>query len=69
MVRLLQRIIKRKGRVRRYIRRIYGNKGFDKKGRIKFKYLYKAKKRAKRMGNFSLVQAINLAIRLKKMRK
>jgi len=63
----LQKAIKREGRVRRYLRRVYGNRAFNKDGTIKMEYLDKAERRAEKSGNRSLEQAINLAKRLKKM--
>ena len=38
--RWIQRAIKREGRVRRYLKRVYGNKAFTRKGQIKYKYPY-----------------------------
>jgi len=63
----IQEAIERPGRVRRYLKRVYGDRAFTKDGKIKPKYLRMAKKRAERYGNTSLVQAINLAMRLKGM--
>ena len=51
----------RKGRVRKYIKRVYGSKGFTKNGKIKIEYLNKAEKRAEKKGNESLARAIRLA--------
>lgn len=63
----IQKSIKHPGRVRDYIQRTYGAEAFDEKGRIKPEYLIKAKKRAEESGNRSLVDAIDLSLRLKKM--
>lgn len=52
-----------KGRVKRYIKREYGKKGFTKQGKIKVSYLEKAEKKAK---SKSLKDAINLAKTLKR---
>ncbi|MBO8180486.1 MAG: capsid protein VP2 [Archaeoglobus sp.] len=65
----IQEAIERPGRVRRYVKRLFGNKAFTKEGKIKLSYLRKAKKRAERTGNTSLVKAINLAITLRGFRK
>ena len=65
----IQREIKHPGRVREYIERTYGKEGFTEKGTIKMEYLEKAKRRAEENHNTSLVDAIDLAIRLKKMPK
>lgn len=67
--RWIQDAIERPGRVRRYLKRLYGDKAFTKDGKIKLSYLRKAKKRAERSGNRSLVQAINMAFTLRKIRK
>ena len=65
----IQKSIKHPGRVREIIQRWYGKDGFDDKGRIKPEYLIKAKQKAKEEHNRSLEDAIDLAIRLKKMDK
>lgn len=70
----IQKAIKRPGRVRRYLKRKYGDKAFTKTGEIKQQYLYKAKKdlqnsKMPKEKKRSLISAINLAIRLEKMRK
>jgi len=57
----------RKGRVRRYIKRTYGNRGFTKDGKIKLEYLNKAEERAEKKGNESLARAIRLAKTLKRI--
>jgi len=62
----IQRAVKRPGRVRRYISRVYGNKAFTKDGKIKLEYLKKAKERALRNGNTSLARAIQLAINFRR---
>ena len=63
----IQKSIKHPGRVREIIQRWYGKEGFDSKGRIKPEYLIKAKQKAKEEHNRSLEDAIDLAMRLKKM--
>jgi len=63
----IQKAVKRPGRVREYLRRTYGDEAFDSRGRIKPEYLKKGKERAESEGNRSLVDAIDLATRLKKM--
>ena len=63
----IQKSIKHPGRVREIIQRWYGKEAFDDKGRIKPKYLIKAKQKAKEEHNRSLEDAIDLTIRLKKM--
>jgi hypothetical protein len=62
----IQEAVSRPGRVRVYMKRKYGKKAFTKSGKIKITYLRKAAKETK---NRSLRSALNLAIRLKKMRK
>ena len=63
----IQKAVKHPGRVREIIQRWYGKDGFDSKGRIKPEYLIKAKQKAKEEHNRSLEDAIDLAMRLKKM--
>lgn len=63
----IQKAIKKPNRVRTYVKRLFGEKAFDEKGRIKLQYLYKARKEAKANNNTSLVRAIDLAIRLKRL--
>ena len=63
----IQKSIKHPGRVREIIQKWYGSDGFDSKGRIKPEYLIKAKQKAKEEHNRSLEDAIDRAIRLKKM--
>ena len=65
----IQKAVKHPGRVREIIQKWYGSDGFDSKGRIKPEYLIKAKQKAKEEHNRSLEDAIDLAIRLKKMDK
>lgn len=65
----IQKSIKHPGRVREIIKIWYGKDGFDARGRIKPEYLLKAKQKAKEEHNRSLEDAIDLAIRLKKMDK
>lgn len=68
--RWIQEAIKRPGRVHRYLARVYGKKAFDKRGRIKYKYLDMAIKRVKNMPKSrrpkGLLQALYLAKMLKK---
>ncbi|AEA46695.1 hypothetical protein [Archaeoglobus veneficus] len=63
----IQKAIKRPGRVERYIKRVYGDKAFNKDGTIKMKYLNMAEKRAEKKGNDSLADAIRLAKTLKRL--
>jgi len=69
----IQKAIKRPGRVKRFLKRLYGNKAFTKDGEIKQQYLYKAKKYVQKKytgkRRRSLLSAINLAIRFEKWRK
>lgn len=65
----IQKSIKHPGRVRGYIERTYGKEGFNEDGTLKVEYLEKAKKKAEESGNRSLVDAIDLALRLKKIDK
>jgi len=67
--RWIQRAIKRPGRVKRYIMRVYGPKAFTKDGEVKHKYLLKAIRRAKRKGNKSLLRALYLARTFELMKK
>lgn len=64
----IQKAIKKPGRVRTYVKRLYGNKAFTKSGTIKLEYLKKAKAHAEKTGNTSLIRAINLAINLRKFK-
>lgn len=65
----IQTAIERPGRVKKYVKRVYGSKAFDSKGRIKTKYLNLALKRAEKNGNDSLASAIRLAKKLKRLGK
>ncbi|MEO0134569.1 MAG: capsid protein VP2 [candidate division WOR-3 bacterium] len=71
MKKWIQKAIKRKGRVRKFIKRLYGKKAFL--DGIKLKYLNKAinyvKKSKKIKHKRSLLSALYLAKRLKKMRR
>ena len=72
--RWIQKAIKRPGRVKRYLRRLYGDEAFTKTGEIKQQYLYKAKRHVQQSNmpkkqKRSLISAINLAIRFEKMRR
>lgn len=58
------------GRVRRYLRRVYGGKSFFKNGNIRSEYIDKAIKRVKSgrgRNKEGLLQALYLAKRLKTM--
>lgn len=69
----IQKAIKRPGRVKRYLKRKYGDKAFTKDGEIKQQYVLKAikelKARPKSKRPKGLLQALYLASRLEKMRK
>ena len=65
--RFIQKSISHPGRVREYIERTYGKEGFTENGTIKPEYLEMAKKKAEENHNTSLVDAIDLAIRLRSM--
>ena len=71
--RWIQSAIKRPGRVRRYIRRLYGKKAFTKDGDIKVAYLRKAIRHVKEevsgSRRRSLLSALYLALRLREMAK
>jgi hypothetical protein len=65
--RFIQGAVKHPGRVREYIERTYGSEGFNENGTIKMEYLEMAKGKAEESHNTSLVDAIDLAIRLKRI--
>ena len=69
----IQHAIKREGRVRRYLRLLYGDKAFTKDGKIKVEYIKKAiqelKERPPSKRPEGLLQALYLALRLKRMAK
>ena len=69
----IQKAIKRPGRVKRYLKRKYGNKAFTKSGEIKQQYIYKAikdlKSRPPSKRPKGLLNALQLAKRLETMRK
>ena len=65
----IQSAIEHPGRVRRYLKRIYGEKAFTREGKIKVRYLNKAIERAKKKGNRSLLSALYLAKRLRRLRR
>ena len=66
----IQNVVKRKGRVREYMLRKYGVRAFNRDGTMKKTYLVKAKQQVvKKTNNRSLISALNLAIRLKNMKK
>ncbi|MGC8773504.1 MAG: capsid protein VP2 [Conexivisphaera sp.] len=55
------KFVRRPGRVRRYVARVYGRRAFDERGNIKPEYLERAERRAERSGNTSLLRAVVLA--------
>lgn len=67
----IQKAIKKPGRVRTYLKRVYGSKAFTKEGEIKEEYIDKAikeiKSRPESKRDRSLLSALYLAKRLKKM--
>ena len=71
--RWIQKAIKRPGRVKRYLKRKYGNKAFTKSGEIKQSYLLKAiaelKRRPPSKRPPGLLQALILAKRLETIGK
>jgi hypothetical protein len=69
MKKWIQKAIKRPGRARKYLMRLYGRKAFTKDGTIKSEYLKKAIQKAKKKKNISLLRALYLAKTLKKMKK
>jgi len=72
MAKWIQKGVKREGRVRDYLRRVYGAKAFTKRGTIKTEYLNKAIRRIKTKptpNEASLLSAVYLAKRLKKIRR
>jgi len=64
----IQKSIKRKGRVRNYVLKKIGPEGFTSSGTIKISALQEAKRLAKKSHDVGMEDAINLALRLKKMR-
>ena len=70
--RWIQHAIKRPGRVRRYLMRVYGKRAFTRDGEIRQKYVNMAIRRIKsgRGRNVrGLLQALYLARRLERMRR
>jgi len=70
----VQEAIKRPGRVRSYIKRLYGDRAFTKQGTIKQEYLMRAIERVKnsrmpKEKKKSLLSALNLARNLKSWAK
>ena len=59
----IQEAIQKPGRVKRYLKRKYGDAAFTKDGKIKLSYIRKALKECE---DPSLRAALRLAIRLKK---
>ena len=68
MTHRMRNLVRRPGRVRRYVARVYGRRAFDEDGRIKHEYLERAEHRAKREGNTSLERAVVLAKNFRKWR-
>lgn len=73
MKRWIQKAIKRKGRVHKYLERLYGKKAFTRDGDIKMEYINKAINHVKRSKlskeeKRSLLSALYLAKRLKRMK-
>ena len=64
----IQKSIKRKGRVRNYVLKKIGPDGFTSSGTIKVSALKEAKRLAKKRHDVGMEDAINLALRLKRMR-
>ena len=64
----IQKVIKRKGRVRNYVLKKIGPEGFTSSGTIKISALKEAKRLAKKHHDVGMEDAINLALRLKRMR-
>ncbi len=69
MRRWIQRSIKRPGRVRNYVLKHIGPEGFTERGTIKLSALRKAKRIAKGHHDTGMEDAINLAMRLRRMKK
>ena len=68
----IQKAIKHHGRVHRYVHHLYGAKAFmihHYRLVIRYKYLIMAKKRAEQAHNRGLVDAVDLAIRLRRFHK
>jgi len=63
----IQKVIKRKGRVRNYVLKKIGPDGFTSSGTIKISALQEAKRLAKKHHDVGMEDAINLALRLKRM--
>ena len=75
VARWIQRAVKRKGRVHRYLERLYGRKALTRDGDIKTEYLMKAIRHVKKTypkgseERKSLLSALYLAKRLKRMHR
>lgn len=72
--RWIQSAIRRPGRTRAYIRRLFGEKGFTKDGKIKMSALEKAIQKVKNSKmpkdrKRSLLSALYLALRLRRMHR
>ncbi len=58
---------KRPGRAREYVKRMIGDKGFDKDGDMKPKAIREAKAIARRNGDVSMEDSLDEALTLKKL--
>ncbi len=71
--RWIQKAVKRPGRVKKYLRRRYGDEAFTKSGEIKQEYVHKAireiKERPPSKRPPGMLQALHLAKRFELMRK
>ena len=71
--RWIQKAVKRPGRVKKYLRRQYGDKAFTKDGEVKQQYVHKAirelKERPPSKRPPGMLQALHLAKRFELMRK
>lgn len=65
----IQKAIKRRGRVSKYLARVYGSRAFAKNGEVKQLYVNRAIKRVKKTGNTSLLRALYLARTLERLKK
>ena len=69
----IQKAVRHPGRVDKYMHRVYGAKAFTKKGDVKVEYIQKAiadlKARPESRRPKGLLNALELALRLKKMKR
>ena len=66
----IQKVVHHEGRIKNYMLKKYGTQAFNKDGTLKITYLEKAKREVvKKTNNKSLISALTLAIRLKRMSK